>query len=54
MKQKYVVTEVLTLYLVPDSFKHSVKPHVLTLSFFSTKMTRLDKVISIEIISLPF
>ena len=39
MKQKYVVTEVLTLYLVPDSFKHSVKPHVLTLSFFSTKMT---------------
>ena len=56
MKPKYALTEVFTLYLVPDSFKHSVKPqpHVLTLSFFSTKMTKLDKVISIEILSLPF
>ena len=54
MKPKYALTEVFTLYLVPDSFKHSVKPHALTLSFFSTKMTELDKVISIEILSLPF
>jgi len=52
MKPKYALREVFTLYLVPDSFKHSVKP--LTLSFFSTKMTKLDKVISIEILSLPF
>ena len=56
MKPKYALTEVFTLYLVPDSFKYSVKPqpHVLILSFFSTKMTKLDKVISIEILSLPF
>jgi len=56
MKPKYALREVFTLYLVPDSFKHSVKPqaHVLTLSFFSTKMTKLDKVIFIEILSLPF
>ena len=56
MKPKYALTEVFTLYLVPDSFKHSAKPqpHVLTLSFFSTKMTKLDKVIFIEILSLPF
>jgi len=56
MKPKYALTEVFTLYLAPDSFKHSVKPqpHVLTLSLFSTKMTKLDKVISIEILSLPF
>jgi len=33
MKPKYALTEVFTLYLVPDSFKHSVKPqpYVLTL-----------------------
>jgi len=56
MKPKYALREVFTLYLVPDSFNHSVKPqpHVLTLSLFLTKMTKLDKVISIEILSLPF
>ena len=32
MKLKYVVTETLTLYLVPDlSLKRSVKPHVILL-----------------------
>jgi len=56
MKPKYALREVFTLYLVPDLFKHSVKPqsHVLTLLFFSTKMTKLNKVISIEILLLLF
>ena len=42
MKPNHALTEVFTLYLVPDSFKHFVKcqPHVLTLSFFSAKMTK--------------
>jgi len=32
MKPKYVVTETLTLYLVPDlSLKRSVKPHAILL-----------------------
>ena len=36
-KPKYVVTDTLMLHLAPDLlFKRSVKPHVLTLSFFLT------------------
>jgi len=55
MKPKYTVAEVLMLYLVPDlPLKHFVNPHVSTLSFFSTKLTKLDKVIFIEIFPLPF
>jgi len=53
-KPKYVVTNVLTLHLAQDlSFKRSVKPRVLTLSIFSTKSAKLDKVTSMEIHPLP-
>jgi len=36
MKPKYALTEVFTLYLVPDPFKHSVKPqpHVFDVILF--------------------
>jgi len=54
MKPKYVVPEVLMLYLVLDlSLKRSVKPHVFILSFFSTKLTKSDTVISIESFRCP-
>ena len=52
MKPKYMVPEVLMLYLVLDlSLKCSVKPHVFILSFFS--LTKSDTVISIESFRCP-
>ena len=54
-KSKYVVTDVLMLHLALDLlFKHSIKPHVLTLSFLAMKLTKLDKAISMEILPLRF
>jgi len=43
-KPRYEVTDVLMLHLAPGLlFKRSVKPHVLTLSFFLTKLTKIGQ-----------